>query len=172
MKKGQMQQIFIFIIAILIASMIFLYGYRAIRDFTQRTDEVTLVKFQTELQSAVRTISSDYGSVKRLELSIPSKYSKVCFVDYAKFNQGSAICTRISGREDEFNPLICDAWKDQTQNVFLVPFADIPIKTNNLEVSGSEGFMCRTAQNGRIAVRLEGRGDRALIDEWQWTIQY
>ena len=162
-KKAQAQQIFIFIIAIVIASMIFLYGYKAIRDFTKRTEEISLVRFQTELQSAVRTISPDYGSIKKLELSVPSNYEKVCFVN-SEYNDNADICTPTT---EDYNPIICDAWQAGTQNVFLVPMANVPIKVSTLEITNEQGYLCQPVIHGKIVIRLEGKGNRALLDVWE-----
>lgn len=161
-KKGQAQQIFIFILAIVIASMIFIYGYRAIVDFTTRSGEVALVNFQNEIQSNIKTIASDFGSVKKLQLSLPSDFQKVCFIDFEK-PPGRGLCT--PGQPD-YNPLACDVWEEsKTQNVFLVPQADITIKVAQLEIE-SPGYLCTDVLNGKIVLRLEGKGQKAVVSEW------
>lgn len=164
-KKSQAQQVFVFILAIIIAALIFIYGYGAIRDFMDRSDQISLIRFQTEIQSSIRTTSADYGSVKKVELTLPSRYEKVCFVDYDKFNTQNPICSLTAGQEKDYNPLICDAWESRTQNIFTVPVADETIKTMQLEID--EGYLCVKTSNGRIVLRLEGRGDRAALSEWR-----
>lgn len=165
MKKSQVAgQIFVYVVAIFLASMILIYGYRAISGFIFRTEEISVIKFKTNLESEVKTIATDFGSVRKLDLSLPGSFEKVCFLQHDfKFKDSALICS--SGNVD-FDPIICDAWKtpDLEQNVFLIPRSEISISTFDLEIVG--GSLCVPVQNGRIAVRLEGRGNRTLVGVW------
>ena len=84
-KKAQViGQVFIFIVALVLAAMILLYGYNAIfgkSGFIQRADQIALTRFQTEIESQIKETASDYGRIKKLELSVPSKHKTVCIVD-------------------------------------------------------------------------------------------
>ncbi|MBW2977586.1 hypothetical protein KY331_01955 [Candidatus Woesearchaeota archaeon] len=165
-KKAQLGQVFIYIFAAVLAVSIMLYGYRTIRGFGQRTEQIGLVRFKTDLESEIRTIASDYGSVKKVELPLPSKYTKVCFVDFSKpigVVENSKVCK--PGNPD-FNPIGCDAWKDQTQNIFLVPWTDFVIKTGEIDITEPDGALCVPTLNNRITLRLEGLGDRTQIEKW------
>lgn len=166
MKKAQAQQIFIFIIAIVIASLIFIYGYKAINDFMDRSEEVALVRFKTDIESGIRTISSDYGSVNKLELSLPSEYQKVCFIDFGFDGDKSSAGLCRPGQPD-YDPIACDAWESGTrnQNVFITPQADITIKVGDMSIDG--GYVCVDVLNGQAVLRLEGKGNAALVSEWQ-----
>lgn len=187
-RKGQAAEIFTFILAIIIASMIILYGYKYIKELNQRTDELALVRFQTDIQKAVRTIAPDYGSVKRLEVDVPSKFNKVCFVDKSKSIPdigGSCLCDKdcspdpsVCQDADEtntkcrdYNPLICDSWKDNNlvENIFLIPMADIPIKAPGLNVKDTSGYICEKVVGGKIVVRLEGKGNSVILSRWIQT---
>jgi len=166
-SKAQLSQVFIYIFAAVLAVSIMLYGYRMIKGFGQRTEQIALVRFKTDLESEIRTIASDYGSVKKVELTLPSRYTKVCFVDFSKpigVIESSKTCT--PGNPD-FNPLGCDAWKDQTQNIFLVPWTDFVIKTEKIEITEPDGALCIQTINNRITLRLEGLGDRAKLEKWE-----
>ena len=80
MKKGIAGQVFIYIIALFLVAFIMIYGYKAIKTLTTKTDQITFLKFKTDLESAVGSISSDYGSVERKTFFIGDKYKKACFV--------------------------------------------------------------------------------------------
>jgi hypothetical protein len=167
LKKGQLSQVFIYIFAAILAVAIMLYGYRAIKGFGERTEQISLVRFKTDLEAELRQMASDYGSVKKAELSLSTKYSKVCFVDFTKpagVVEDSKICT--PGNPD-YNPLGCDAWKDKTQNIFLVPWTDFVIKTEKIKISEQDGAICIPNINGKIILRLEGLGDSTLIKKWE-----
>jgi len=174
MKKAQLSQVFIYIFAAVLAVSIMLYGYRMIKGFGQRTEQIGLVRFKTDLESEIRQIASDYGSVKKVELTLPSKYIKVCFIDSTityetnpEVINNSEIC-KIEPGNPNFNPLGCDAWRSGTQNIFLVPWADFVIKTGKIKVDPEGDYaLCIPTINNRITLRLEGLGDRTKIEKWE-----
>jgi hypothetical protein len=167
LTKAQAEQIFVVIISLIIAALIFIYGFKAIQDFTQRTEDISLTSFQTKLQSSVRTIASDYGSVKILDIGVPSKFNKVCFLDYGYGPKKAAgLCNSFN--EEDYNSLICDAWmtpgygkENYAQNVFFVPMADSPVKVGALTID--TGYICVPVKGGKVKVRLEGLGDSTKV---------
>lgn len=157
-KKAQiMSQVFIFILAAALFILILTYGYKAIAGFGKRSEQVALVEFQTQLESSVRSISLDYGSVKRVDLSLPSKYTEVCFVD---------LDLEPSEEFEAIHPRMHEGWVSQTQNVFLTPMEDSPIDVGDIYVGG-DGWLCLQLAGGQISLRLEGLGNKAGITEWQ-----
>jgi hypothetical protein len=157
-KKSQiMSQVFIFILAAAIFILILTYGYKAIAGFSKRSEEVALVEFQTQLESAVNGIRQDYGSVKKLELTLPAKYIEICFVDLDRIPHGDF---------QQEHPRMYDAWESGTQNVFLVPIEESPINVGKIYV-GERGYLCFDIVGGRLDLRLEGLGDTTSIIQWQ-----
>jgi hypothetical protein len=156
-RKAQIiGQVFVMILAAAIFIMILVYGYKAIVGFTQQSEEVALIDMKTNLESAVEEISLDYGSVKRLELAIPTKYSEICFVDL-----------NVETPPEEFrtkHPLMYDAWLSGAQNVFLVPMAETPISIGKIVVDRE--YLCITVRSGKAMLRLEGLGDSTKVSEW------
>jgi len=155
-SKGQLVgQIVIYILAIVIFSLIIIYGYNAIKDFRQKADEVSFIKFKTEITSTVDSISTDYGTVKKETFSLPPEYKKVCFVDKNSGYAGT-------------NEIIKDAAVTTSNNIFLVKDIGVtPIKTGPLVVDN----LLKTAQykqcvpfiDGRVRIRFEGLGDATKI---------
>ena len=141
--------------------MIFLYGYKAITNLTVRTEEISLIRFETQLQTQIRSIATDFGSVKKLELYVPSNHQQVCFVDFKKSPELFGLCQL---NHPDYNPIVCDAWTDQTENVFLIPPSPKSIKVPSIDVD--DGYLCLRTVNGRIVIRLEGKGKSALISKW------
>ncbi len=159
-KKSQiMSQVFIFILAAALFILILTYGYKAIAGFSTRAEQVALVEFQTELESSVKSISLDYGSVKRVELILPSTYTELCLVD---------INMDPSEEFEAIHPRMYEAWLDKTQNAFLTPMEDTPMEIGNIYL-GEEGYLCIQLTGGTVTLRMEGLGDRAGITLWQET---
>ncbi|MBN2112459.1 hypothetical protein JW707_05165 [Candidatus Woesearchaeota archaeon] len=157
-RKAQiMGQVFIFILAAALFILILTYGYKAIAGFGKRSEQVALVEFQTQLESSVRSISLDYGSIKQVDLALPSKYTEICFVDLEK---------SPSEEFEQIHPRMYEAWETGTQNVFLTPMEEAPINVGKIFL-GPSGFLCLPITAGKISLRLEGLGDKAAIAEWQ-----
>ena len=155
-KAQIMGQVFVFILAGALFILILGYGYKAIAGFGERSEQVALLEFQTQLESGVKSISLDYGSVKKLELSLPSTYTEACFVDME---------LEPSDEFEAIHPRMHEAWVSQTQNVFLTPMENSPINVGNVYL-GQKGFLCVPIVGGKVALRLEGLGNKAGITKW------
>ncbi len=182
-KAQILGQVFTYILAIMLAAMILLFGYNAIfgKDgFLHRTEQIALTSLKTEIEREIKNTASDPGRIKRLELSLPSKYRKICFVDLKYVDKTSTcLCSNqnsCAGSQD-YNPTICNAWQDQTQNIFLVPMADIEITTGKLrtkiatgcQIDASDtgaGYICLPVVSSKAVIRIEGCGDMANIYSW------
>ncbi len=157
-KKAQIiGQVFIFILAAALFILILSYGYKAIAGFGERSEQVALLEFKTQLESSVKSISLDYGSIKKVELYLPAGYSEICFVD---------LSMEPSPIFEADHPRMHEAWVSKTQNVFLTPMEDSPISIGTIYV-GTDGFLCLDIIGGRVTLRLEGLGNKAGITEWQ-----
>ncbi len=165
MKRGQMiGQVFIFILAGLVFVLILGYGYKAISNFLARGEEVQLIDFRNELDSAITTIKRDYGSVQRIDLRVPAKTDEVCFVTFDYRDVGAP------GWRDAFKqerPLLYSVWDTGSENVFLVPRQPTPMLIKDIVVDPlGKGYLCIPAPGGRISLRVEGTGNKAVIREW------
>jgi hypothetical protein len=157
-------QVFMFILAGLVFVLILAYGYRAITNFVQRGQEVQLIDFRNDLESAITTIKRDYGSVQRVDLRLPPGTDELCVVtSYAHAKDAG------QGWEAAFKeelPLLYNAWATQTENVFLIPRQPTPILVQDVIVQRT-GFACMPVINNRISMRVEGTGSTAQVSSWQ-----
>ncbi|MBR9691282.1 hypothetical protein GOV06_00690 [Candidatus Woesearchaeota archaeon] len=167
-KKAQIiGQVFIFILAAGLAVLIIGYGYNAISSFTSRTEDIAFINFKTDLQTEVRTMASDFGSVKRLDLNMPGRFQMLCLIDLNKRNIAatSCLCTQCQGiYKNDYQPEICDAWttSGNLENAFLVPIT--PFKLSSMEIEN--GYICIFPRGNKISLKIEGRGDRTKVSEW------
>lgn len=156
--KGQAQaQVFVYVLAVVIAGAILLYGYNAIGSFSSQVDEVGILTLKSDLTSAVKVISTDYESTKIYNsahpLSVPPEFDFVCF-------------TQSGATIDANNyPLIHDSViSNARSNVFLVKnIMERSFYVGNIVVDDSSGFFCTPVLNGNIHLKLEGLGDKARI---------
>lgn len=167
MKNSQLHsQIFVYILTIVLASFIFVFGYNSIRNIRDRAEQISCLKFQNELRDAIESISVDFGSVKRKDLQLCKGYSKVCFVDHnivgsPNFVDSTNTVIPIA------DPIIKNNIADKTaKNVFLMDnIAKDSFYVGNITVSSD--VLCIDAINGKISLRLEGSGNQASIQQWK-----
>src|SRR3989338_2314117 len=102
-KKGiGVGQVFIFIIAAITFALILIFGYKAITGFIQSGESVAFVQFKTGLESSVKKIYTEFGSVRVERYSTPLGYSQICFVDLDK-PYDADLCS--------FDQVACSVWQ-------------------------------------------------------------
>jgi hypothetical protein len=160
MKRSQITaQIFIYVIAIVLFSFILIYGYNAVRGFKEKSEQISYIKFKTDLVSTVDRISSDYGTLKREEFFIGGDYSNVCFVQnhYPLSSLAASIPDLIVRNSVE---------SGVEKNVFLF--------TDGLQESfdvgkintSDDGYVCIPIVNGKAKIEFLGQGDHTFISKW------
>jgi len=169
MKKSQISQIFVYILTLVVFSMILIYGYKAISNFISKGDEISLLQVRKELENSISKTSRDFGTVIREEISIPAKFSSICFVNTEKWNIANQqeICN--PSNQQEYNALICDSWKSRAQfNLFLVEIKGgiESFFVGNVEVADPY-YDCINSAQGRLTLRFEGIGGKTKVEEWQ-----
>ena len=163
-KKGQgIGQVFVFIVAGLTFAFVMIFGYKAISDFLEKGESVEFLQFKNEIESSVKQIASEYGSMRKTSYFLPAKYEQICFLNLdAEYDAQSSFC------EDNF--IACDIWETASneggyngadENVFLTPPAPIAIKVHKIELD--QDFLCVDITGGSFEVRLEGKGSRTKI---------
>lgn len=155
-KKAEAQnQVFIYILSIVVLSMILFFGYRAIMGFGKQTEQVGFIELRTQLQNSIKQIRSDYGSVSIKEFELPGKYNALCFAE-----PGSHIQI-----DNSKYPLIRDSVEAGTDNnVFLFPDGteSFSVGTIDVDIEG-KNFGCIEAAGSKVRIKLEGLGASTKI---------
>jgi len=153
-------QVFVFILAGLVFVLVITYGYKAIKNFMARSEEVALVDFQHDFESAVETIKYDYGSVRKIELRLPSKFLGVCVLDVN--NCPSSLPELVlSNKRMSFEWMLV-ACKTGSSNAFTIP-RSVDLFLPDVVV---DGFVCVPVINGKVILRFEGLGKKAKVSAW------
>ncbi|MBN1544050.1 hypothetical protein JW898_01155 [Candidatus Woesearchaeota archaeon] len=179
-KRAQIAgQVFIYIIAIVVVGLIVAYGYSAIKGFTQRGEEVEYITLRTGLENSVKSIVSDYGSIKRPDIDIPGKYEMVCFVDKGRASDAgsSVFCGSGSTGDSQLDsvlhqPIACSGWKTGRDNVFLIPDGSDSFDVGTIVISNAgepysgQPFICFDVVNNKIKMQLKGLGDKVEVSKY------
>jgi uncharacterized protein (UPF0333 family) len=160
-KKGQVQtQVFVYIMVIVVAAGILIYGYQAIKGFKKSADDILYAQFKNNLESDLKALT--FGSVKVKAYELPSKAEQVCFK--TSDAQRADVVTEENIRNIEYR-LIKDAIGVGTKdNVFLYPKGETSFFTGiNLELGEDAKFKCFDVKNGKLTITIEGKGRSILI---------
>ncbi len=159
-------EVFIYILAVILFSLIMIYGYNAVRNLGDKADTVVILQIEKEMKSSVQKIASDYGTIIKKEVTIPNKFDKVCFIDISYTGQQSTnIC--MQGNPD-YNPIICNSWKDKiSKNMFLMSKS---IDVLSIDIGSARipqlHYFCQNVVFGKITLRLEGKGSYTELASW------
>lgn len=148
-------QVFIFVIAAIIFILILTYGYKAISNFLARSEQVALIDFKSGLESSIEVIKRDYGSVRKLDLSLPKRYTELCIVDVNN-------CEPLQ----QSRPLLYSTCLAGSENVILVPKQETPIFLPDISIKDPRGYVCVPVAQGTATLRLEGLGKSTQISRW------
>jgi len=165
MKKGQVAgQIFVYIIAVVVVGFIIVYGYSAIKSFSQKEQQVEYITLKTDIENTFKSIVSDYGSIKRPDLNVPGKYEMVCFVDKTKAAaaQETGLCKEDS-TDNLYEPVVCASWSLGQDNVYLVPDGSISWDVGNIQINNGDAFLCIPVVNNKVNLQLKSLGDKVQV---------
>ena len=145
--------------AIIILSLILLFGYKSVKDLITKSDQIDYIHFKTKLESTIKRV--DYGDRLIEEFSVPKAYKEICFIDLIKDPAPFPFKTDY--------PIIHDSWdNDVKTNVFLVAskedtesFYVEKIIVNN----AGDDYLCFSATRGKIKASFEGIGRDIQVSE-------
>jgi len=78
-KKAQQNQMFIYIFSLIAAGLIMLFGYYAVKEFGNLSNEARLSDFSAEMVRQTKALN--YGDKKILDFIMPSSIKEICFID-------------------------------------------------------------------------------------------
>ncbi len=150
MKKGEVQQVFIYLMVIVVAGAVLLLGYSAVNSIIVKGCDVEKSGFLSQLKRDF-TRNERPGSSSLVEIMVPCSYDQVCFVD-----SGASV-------SDARDQVIQDNIQAGTGiNIFLVergftePFASIA------DLTVTDKVLCVNASAGHFRFWLTGIGRGAV----------
>ena len=160
-KKAQtISQVFVIIVSAFVLILIILWGSKAITTFGERTNDAKLVDFTNTLKQDVERVAYQRGTVKKVELIIPTGHTSVCFTKNIEIKTKTNIPPGMP-------PLVYERAKKTEQNVHLIPPTEITITLKNMTVP--EGWECIPVEDGRITLRAQGTGREVCVTAWNST---
>lgn len=174
-KAQQAGQIMIYVLAIVIVAVILIFGYKSITDFKDRTEMMVKIEFQNKLESSIKSISSEYGTSRKVVLDLTTDYKQTCFVRNYK-TEDINVAPKYNDITFEGYPMILDnidhvgAKPVPLKNVFLIKdrkevaesydIGNIMFKQEGTE---TPVFKCFNVTFSKLNIKIEGKGNYAII---------
>lgn len=166
-RKGQISQVFVWIIVALVIGATALFGVRSIGGLLEDKCSVDLVQFENKIDSMI-SLNNDFGAVNAQTLVSPCDYTVVCLVDPLAIEASTIDFNPDLKLPRDFFPIIESSVIDGVEeNVFLfnqkelIPAGYVP----ELRLEDSTTTLCINARGGRFNLLLEGKGRTTLVKE-------
>ncbi len=152
MKKGQAQQVFIYLMVIIVVGALLLVGYRSIDNIMSRGDEVEMARFKSDLLNDLDRTTS-HGTVRNVDYRM-SGVGKLCFANQVD-----------GGDSPVFSIISNEVGIDDNNNVFLFE-GDILVDAFRFEnLYEYQSIVCINSSNNRFSFVMRGeRGEVKVLD--------
>ncbi|MDA1196482.1 MAG: M64 family metallo-endopeptidase [Nanoarchaeota archaeon] len=138
----------------IIALGILIFGFNAIQDITESTDQLETIKIASNFNILVKnSVSRSFGSIEEHVVALFPSIQHVCFVDKSKPLSPYTSCLL----NDELE-------KYPDRNLFFSPYSDFePLGIENMEIEENENPLCLVTQSGRLRFSLTNTGKTSRI---------
>jgi len=178
LKKAQISgQIFIFIMGIIVAGLVLLFGIRFVGSQLENQDKIMYSKFVNGVSNNIE--STSFRSIDQQEYKLPSKYVAVCFADYAAGPStfqaafGESGCKDYEFILDEINirpsgENVIEEIKEKNNDMFLVDNKGVISSESVGRVKINNPYCnCIEVDNGHVNLQFEGVSGGVTVSEWQ-----
>ncbi|MBD3209339.1 hypothetical protein GF367_02885 [Candidatus Woesearchaeota archaeon] len=170
-RRAQVQQVFVYLSAILVIGFVVLFGYRMVDKILDQQCEVSEHSFMGSLEDAIdRNVHAQ--SVTDVAVPAPCKYQQLCFVD-ARVVEGSSTFNNIDNSLKATNAVMWgNAMDDIEWNVYLlipgketkpIMFDDRITTTEKPIGTAEKAHLCINASLGEFVFWVKGKGDGVYL---------
>lgn len=152
MKRGQTQQIFVWILVLVVAASILFFGIKLIKKSEVLKDEVLIIDFFNKLDKKLsQYYYLDKGSSGEEKFLLPSDVEEICFVN----ETGNFMQSNVPGNEGE----LLDKLKDFS-DAFIIPQTVYQQSRYNLTTifTVDDNPKCFNVVNGALTINLYNEG--------------
>lgn len=157
-------QLFIYILTLLIIGLLLYFGIKWIGGIIKTQEVIDATKFQIDLENSFEKTRPNYGSTLKKDFLAPDGVDRICFVDsFLEIAQRNlkGLCDKT---HDDYDPVMCNEWKDNTTAVVFSPVIDRNINLGAVTVDATPKYMCfNTSTTRRFSLLMTGLGNRVKI---------
>ncbi len=163
-KKGEMQQVFMYILGVVIMGLLLLFAYRGIKSIMVTSENADIEKFKTDFTNLIDEMSA-FGRGRVDTITTPANYAKLCLIDQTSFLDPSSILPTGIDVVD----VSVAAHSDNT--VYLVSADGSTVeafKTKPMTIVNSANQFkntCFDISLGKIKLNLQGQSKFTIVKE-------
>jgi hypothetical protein len=158
-KKGDVGQVFIYILTILIMGLMLYFGVKWIVGLVTTQCDIGVAQMKIDLETSFEKKRPNTGSWENVEFYVPGclNLKKVCFLDqsYQVINRPDSGLCKLG--EKDYNPMMCYAWNTE-ENILFDPPVSVSIYVKDIKVDSSVGYKCFPIEDNKFKVKLTGLG--------------
>jgi hypothetical protein len=174
MKRGQINQLFVWIVVALVIGATVLFGVRSIGGLLEDKCSVDLIQFEDTLANTIM-LNNDFGSVNAQSIAMPCDYRIICMIDARSIDE--QVSLQIKPEQVDvvrsFDTLMQSSVEDGVEeNVFIantdemIPAGYIPqLRLNEERDVTPNAPECVEISSGRLELIMEGLGRNTFIRE-------
>ncbi|MFP4567925.1 MAG: hypothetical protein ACLFN8_03190 [Candidatus Woesearchaeota archaeon] len=158
-KKAQIQQVFTYLMAILIIGAILLLGVRSIGNIQGKACDVDEVTFKRDLENLMSK-HANTGNIGYEQIRVPCDYDYLCFTNHTQTNCAFNDIEELTAEQKQIMVQECNVGTGNnvfiTQGNTLTPLFSI----ENLQTKES---FCLEPKSNRYHMKFEGVGRRQVL---------
>lgn len=164
MRKAQIQQVFIYLVAIFVIGFLIIFGYRMINNILDKKCDVDQASLVSGIQQQLDD-NSRFGRVSQAKITAGCGYNELCFVDAAY--EGTFIPGDAYATDERYALIRANAAENIPYNIYLLnPNNELlPIGYDErIDTEQKEGqhIFCVGAEQGSFTFWLEGLGKNGV----------
>jgi len=156
--KAQVEgNVIIYVLGAFIASLILIFGYVAINNFIGVQDDILIINFKQDLSRDIDSLSTQYGSVRKVDFDLPSELDEVCFIVSGRDGNGAGASV---GNAEEHSLLsyLSRITPSVKNNVYVFGGGKINNVFHVNKLSLDSPIECKSVRNGVLTLSLEAKG--------------
>ncbi|MBR9676951.1 hypothetical protein GOV04_02325 [Candidatus Woesearchaeota archaeon] len=150
-------QFVVYMAAAVVAVIVVIYGFSAIKTFLEQRGDVETTKLVEDLKTEIIKMATQPRDVEQKNLRAPLKYTQLCFID----SQNPGILD---------DPLINESYQSG-KNFFLISNEQTIGYDIGIIVTSPQSPLCIDNPTGLTKLRLEGLGNSVQVSEWPTNLQ-
>ena len=155
MKRGQLEQPFVYIFALVVAALVIFLGYFLINGLLKTGKQVETIRFANDLKNEINSIYDfSPGTNSNYKSNVPAGIKGICFIDVSNANVEDINYDDIK----DIVGVLKDTGSDK--NMFYSASAQVkqpdPIKIDKLKPKNN--LVCKSTSRGILELDIENKG--------------
>ena len=163
MKKAQVQQIFVYVLGVVMMGLIVLFAFKGIKSITSTAESADMESFKTDFRNMIDEMSA-YGRGRVDNVDIPGDYKFLCLIDKSNAPKDPNSPNSNPGTGKDLVDTSVEAGSDN--NVYLVSASEDDLEAFEVDaMQVKPSSKCFDVGLGSIKLKTEGKTTSTVVQE-------